>query len=134
MIVLDENLDEQRVRRPLVIRYRGKIVSVRELRLGTVIKDEAVPALLCQERFPMFVTTNAIDFWRKVPAHPRYCVICVPLPNDRQDEISDLLCRLLRHECFRTTHQRMGKVIRVSGSDIRYYAAGKRAITNVALS
>ena len=132
MIVLDENLDEQRVRVPLADRYKGKIVSVRELRRGTVITDDAVPALLCQERSPMFVTTNAGDFWRKVAAHRRYSVICVPLPNDRQDEIPDLLYRLLHHRSFRTIKQRMGKVIRVSWSDIRYYEAGERTVTNVA--
>lgn len=132
MIVLDENLDEQRVRVPLAGRYKGKIISVRDLRLGTVIKDDAVPALLCRERSPMFVTTNVIDFWRKVAAHRRYCIICVPLPNDRQDEIPDLIWRLLRHRSFRTIQRRMGKVIRASWLDIRYYESVGRAVTKVA--
>lgn len=132
MIVLDENLDEQRARVPLADRYQGKIVSVRELRPGTVIKDDAVPTLLCRERSPMFVTTNVVDFWRKVVAHRRYCVICLPLPNDRQDEIPDLLYRLLHHRSFRTVKQRMGKVIRVSWSDIRCYEAGEPTVTKMA--
>lgn len=132
MIVLDENLDEQRVRGRLSGRYQGKIVSVRDLRPRTVIKDDAVPALLCGERFPMFLTTNAVDFWRRVAAHRRYCIICVPFPNERQDEIPDLLFRLLYHRSFRTIKQRMGKVIRVTWSDIRYYETMQRTINNVA--
>ncbi len=132
MIVLDENLHEQRVRLALAARYEGQIISVRELRRGTVIKDDVAPALLCRKRSPMVVTTNVVDFWRKVVAHRRYCVICMPLPNDRQDEIPDLLYRLLHHRSFRTIKQRMGKVIRVSCSDIRYYEAAERTVTNVA--
>jgi hypothetical protein len=38
VIVLDENLHEQRVRLPLAVGYPGKVVSVRELRRGTVMK------------------------------------------------------------------------------------------------
>ena len=116
MIVLDENLDEQRVRVALAARYQGKTISVRELRPGTVIKDDAVPTLLREENSPTFITTNVIDFWRKVAAHHRYCIVCLPLPNERQDEIPDLTLR---------------KVIWASGSDLRYYVAGERMATKV---
>ena len=35
---------------------------------------------------------------------------CLPaLPNERQDEIPDLIFRLLRHRSFRTIKQRMGR-------------------------
>lgn len=131
MIVLDENLDQQRVRLPLQSRYRGNVLTIRDLRRGTVIKDDAVPEILRLQNKPTFVTTNAVDFWRKVPAHARYCIICVPLPTERQDEIPELLCRFLRHKDFRTIRLRMGKVIRVSWSGIRYYQAGKIGATEL---
>ena len=94
MIVLDENLDEQRVRLPLAARFKGRIISIRELRPGTVIKDEAVPTLLREHRNATFVTTNASDFWRRVPAHAGYCIICAPLPAERQDELPGLIIKL----------------------------------------
>lgn len=126
MIVLDENLDQRRVMRPLLARYGGKVLSVRELRPGTVIKDEAIPTILCQHRNATFVTTNVSDFWHRVPAHSRYCIVCAPLPTERQDELPDLILRLFRHRTFRTTRRRMGRVIRVNPSEIRYYEAGGR--------
>ncbi len=132
MIVLDENLDELRVRAPLAARYQGKVVSVRELRPGTVIKDEAVPALLCQHRHATFITTNVSDFWRRAPAHARYCLVCVPLPTDRQEEIPELIFRFLRHEQFRTARRRMGKVVRLSRSEIFYYETGRHAVVKLA--
>jgi hypothetical protein len=106
---LGENLDEQRVRMPLTARYRGKVLSVRELRPGSVIKDEAVPTILCQHRNATFVTTNVSDFWRRAPTHACYCIVCVPLPTERQDELVDLLFRLLRHAAFRTARKGVRK-------------------------
>ena len=120
MIVLDENIDQQHVAEPLKKLYKGKLVSIRDLRPGTVIKDEAIPAILCQQNNPTFVTTNAIDFWRRAPAHSRYCIICVPLPAERQDEIPDLILSLLHQEPFRTVRQRMGKVIRATQLEIAW--------------
>jgi hypothetical protein len=88
---------------------------------GTVIKDEEIPAILCLHRRITFVTTNVMDFWRRVPAHSRYCIICMPLPAHRQNEIPGVLLKLLRHAVFRTARQRMGKVIRTTDSEILYY-------------
>jgi hypothetical protein len=132
VIVLDENLDEQRVRWPLAARFRGKVVSVRELRPGSVIKDDAVPGVLCQFRGATFVTTNVSDFWRRVAGHRRYCVVCVPLRSERQDEVPGLILRLFRHEALRTARQRMGKVLRVSQSEILVYELGQRTIRKLA--
>ena len=67
MIVLDENLDEERVRLPFAARYKGKVISIRDLRPGSIIKDEAIPSLLCDYRDSTFVTTNVSDFWRRIP-------------------------------------------------------------------
>lgn len=128
--MLDENLDEQRVMLPLRRRHRGKIISIRDLRPGTVIKDDAIPTVLCQHAGKTFVTTNARDFWRRAAAHSRYCILCVPLPTERQDEIPDLLQKFLHHSAFRTARLRLGKVIRLSWSQISYYGAHKDRIFN----
>ncbi len=126
MIVLDENLDEQRVRSPLASRYRGRVASIRDLRPGSVIKDEVIPALLCQHRDSIFLTTSVSDFWHLVPAHPRYCIVCAPLPNERQDELPELILSLLRHPAFRSNRQRIGKVIHLTRSRILFYESTRR--------
>jgi hypothetical protein len=46
MIVLDELLSNLRMRSAIRDWYLGKVVYVRELRPGTVIKDDVVPRLL----------------------------------------------------------------------------------------
>ena len=128
MIVLDENLDESDVLAPVKRWAKGKVVSIRELRAGTKIKDEAIPMLLAQQKQPTFVTTNEKDFWRRVPANRRYCIICLPLPNKRQGEIPDLLHRLFRLPDFKTKSARMGKVARVSEAEIQFYQAGDETV------
>ena len=131
MIVLDENLDEGRVREPLASRSKGKVIFVRDLRRG-IIKDEAVPALLCQHRGAMFITINVTDFWRCVPAHERYCILCLPLPTERQSEIPDLVLKFMRHPAFRTKRQRMGKVVRITESEITYYGTAQPFLQKLA--
>jgi len=131
MIVLDENLDESDVLAPVKRWAKGKVVSIRELRAGTKIKDEAIPMLLAQQKQPTFVTTNEKDFWRRVPANRRYCIICLLLPNERQGEISDLLRRLFRLPDFKTKSARMGKVGRVSEAGIQFYQAGDETMRSV---
>ena len=121
MIVLDENLDEERVLKPLAARYKGTTLSVRELRPGSVIKDDAIPIVLRQQKRPTFLTTNVVDFWQKIPAHPSYCIVCFPLSTERQDEIPDLFISFLRHRNFRTIAMRMGKVIRLTRRGIGWY-------------
>jgi len=130
VIVLDENLDEQRVRKPIALRHRGKVCSIRDLRPGSVIKDEAIPSLLIEHR-ATFLTSNAADFWRCVSGHPRYCVICFPVPNERQSEIPSLFLALHRHPHFRTERQRLGKILRVTSSDILFYEGSRAQITRL---
>jgi hypothetical protein len=58
--------------------YRGAVVSIKDLRPGTVIRDEVIPSLLCKKRIlPAFVTINVIDFWQKIAIDSRFCVICI---------------------------------------------------------
>ena len=121
MIVFDENVHQQRIMETVAAWYRGRVLSVRALRPGTVIKDEALPTVLRSVREPTFVTTNVVDFWRRIPAHRRYCIVCVVLPNDRVPEMPDLLRRLLSVAAFKTKASRMGKVIRVSDAQLHYY-------------
>jgi len=125
MIVLDDSLDAHDVLVPLRQWARGRVLFLRELRPGSVIKDEAVPSLLRRHKHAVFVTTNVGDFWRRVPAYARYCIICVCLPNERQWEIPTFIRRLFQQPEFRTGAARMGRVIRLTDMRIEWYQAAR---------
>lgn len=123
MIVLDENLLSLRLDNPIAVWYPGRVCYVTDLRPSTIIKDEAIAQLLRRFKGVTFVTTNVTDFWRRVPAHSQYGIVCLSLPNERLREVPTLLRRLLRMPEFRTKAARMGKVVRVSRQEIHYYVA-----------
>ena len=66
MIVLDEQLLGRGLERDIAQWYRGTVRFITDLRPHTIIKDEAISALLRQQSQPTFVTINDRDFWRKV--------------------------------------------------------------------
>jgi hypothetical protein len=123
VIVLDEQLKQVGVEAAIRRWYRGSVCSIRDLRPGTVIKDDVVPVLLRTAAQPTFVTVDWMDFWQRAEPHPRFCLICFTLPPDRGREIAVLLRRLLRLPAFNTKAARMGKVARVSGEQVAYYQA-----------
>lgn len=61
MIVLDENIHEQRILEGVAGWYTGTVCSIVRLRPGTLIKDDAIPGLLLQHRSPTFVTVNVVS-------------------------------------------------------------------------
>src|SRR3990170_2679602 len=83
MIVVDENLHDQRIIRAISDWFPGRVVSVTTLRPKTVIKDDAIPALLCKADQPTFVTINVSDFWKKVEPHAGYCIVGAAMPKER---------------------------------------------------
>jgi hypothetical protein len=129
MIVVDENLHDQRIIEAISAWYPGQVVSVTTLRPGTVIKDKAIPTLLLKATQPTFVTINVTDFWRKARPHSAYCITLVALPRERVGEVSDLLRRLFRLSTFKTKASRMGKIIRLTPNRIEYYESDWRVQT-----
>jgi hypothetical protein len=103
--------------------YRGRVCVITDLRPGTVIKDDAIPALLRTVPQPTFVTLNWNHFWQRTVAHEDFCIVCFTLPANRAAEISPLLRRLFRLPAFKTKAARMGKVARISGEQVAYYQA-----------
>jgi hypothetical protein len=121
MLVIDENLHDQRTMAALSTWYPGQVISVVALRPGTVIKDEAIPGLLLTVSQPTFVTINASDFWKKVPPHQGYCVVAVDLSKEHIQEVPVFLRRLFRMATFRTKALRMGKVVRLGRDRVEFY-------------
>lgn len=132
MIVLDEQLQGSRIKDAVSQWYPGTVLSIIELRPGTVIKDEAIPTLLAQESKPTFITINESDFWLKVPISIRFCVVCIALPDFRMKEAPELLRRLLRHSHYQTKAQRMGLVIRLTTAEAEFYSATDSTIRPIA--
>jgi hypothetical protein len=100
MIVLDEQLLGRGLEQDIAHWYRGTIQFITDLRPHTIVKDEAIPALLRQQPQPTFVTINERDFWRKVAADRRYCIVCFVLSDARAREIAPALRALLRVQTF----------------------------------
>src|SRR3712207_7436336 len=78
---------------PYTTLFRSYII---DLRPGTVIKDDAIPALLRQQSQPTFVTINERDFWRQVALDSHFCVVC--RSEEHTSELQSrqyLVCRLL---------------------------------------
>jgi hypothetical protein len=126
MIIVDENLHDQRIMEAISAWYPGQVVSLVTLRPGTVIKDEAIPTLLLKAVQPTFVTINVTDFWKKARPHSGYCIIAFALPKERAREVPDLLRRFFRLSAFETKALRMGKIIRLAPNRIRYYESDRR--------
>jgi hypothetical protein len=120
MIVLDEAIGNEDVAHQFQW-YPGPVVFIKQLRPGTHILDEAIPALLRQVRYPTFVTINTTDFWRRIRADDSYCVLCFPLPQRHAEETGALTRRLFRLPEFKTKNARMGKVAFVGAKQIYFY-------------
>lgn len=122
MIVLDEQLLGRGIDQELNKWYRGKVRFITDLRPGTVVKDEAIPTLLRQAPGAHFVTINERDFWRRIPADPRYCVVCLALSDARVQLLPGLLRDVFARPEFRTRAQRLGKVLRVTRNEVTFYS------------
>lgn len=135
MIVLDEHLkffNLYNLKQQIEKWYSGKVCYITELRPQTVIKDDNIAALLISQNQPTFVTINTIDFWKKIQAHKSYCIICFAIEDTRALEIPDILRTVLIFDEFKTKALRMGKVVRVSDHEIRFYTVEDKAIKRIA--
>ncbi len=128
MIVFDENNHQKSIMDAVAAWYRGRVISIVVLRPRSIIKDDAIPALLRTVKQPNFITTNVSDFWQRVEADRYYCIVCLALSNERLNEISTLLRSLFRLPEFKTKVARMGKVVRVSRAGIWYYQANDNIV------
>lgn len=126
MIVLDENLQDQRLLEAIASWYPGSVTSVTRLLPHVRLLDERVPVLLRRLDEPTFVTINVIDFWRRLDPHPAYCIVTIDLPVNRTPEIPPLLRRLLRLPQFRTKTARLGTVVRLTPTQVEYYRTDRQ--------
>ena len=122
MIVLDEQLDDERIIRGVEGVYQGAVRVITDLAPDlVVVKDELIPRLLRRQRGATFVTINWSDFWQVVEADSRCSYLCIALPSSRALEVPTVLSRVLRHPDFRLKRRRCGKVILVRAAEVCWY-------------
>lgn len=129
MIVVDESIESGLIIQAIAAWYPGQVLSIRKLRPGTLVKDDAVDTLLAQINQPTFVTINVDDFWYKMPVSRRYCVIAVEMMQSQALQLPTLLRHILTLAEFRTKANRMGKMIRVRPTAIDYYEHDRQVHT-----
>lgn len=123
MIILDEQLSNFKIVDAIHAWYRGAVLVVNDLRPNTVIKDDAIPALLRGQHEPTFVTINVSHFWQRVPIDQRFCVVCFALPDAGLHRLPSLLRLLFRNPDFSTKRQRAGHVVRINkDEEVRFYS------------
>ncbi len=125
MIVLDEQLMGRGIKEEIAKWYRGSVKFVTDLRPESVIKDDAIPGLLRAQNSPTFITINVSDFWCKVAADKKYCIVCFALPDSRAKEIPGSLRSILGRPEFSTKASRSGTVLRVIENRVSYYTVAK---------
>ena len=125
MIGLDEQLADPRIIRSIERWYKGKVLRITDARPRALVPDEAMPELLRKLNGPTFVTINHRHFWRKIPASPDYCVICMKLLAEHALEVPDALRAFLSRPEWLTKRGRLGNVILVSDRPVAYYPAKK---------
>src|SRR5437660_9212280 len=102
MIVLDEQLLDADLPARIKRWYRGNVTNILQLRPGTLIPDDAIPALLRSVRQPTFVTINVTDFWRRMAPDPHLAITCFALIDRQIGMIPLLLRRLFATPPFQT--------------------------------
>jgi hypothetical protein len=121
MIVVDESIHNLRTLQAIAAWYPGRVISIKQLRPNTNIKDDGIAMLLQQATEPTFVTINVDDFWLKIDAYRSYCIVACELLQGQAPKVPGTLRRLFHLPQFHTKALRMGKVIRVRPTLIEYY-------------
>lgn len=129
MIVLDEQIYSAAIAAEIARWYPGKIISLKELRPESLVKDDAVDILLRAVPSPTFATINITDFWKQMKADARFCIVCVELPQSRTRELAQLLRRFLSRPEFNTKKKRMDVVALLRPTRIEFYRVNQKIET-----
>lgn len=138
MIVLDEQMSNRRVLNAIGKWYRGKVLFAKDLRPGSIIKDDSIPQLLRQKKSkPAFVTINVSHFWRKAPTDQRFCVVCLDISDffiRNMAPVLKLLNWLFSHPDFSKKKQRAGHVFRITADGlVQFYSHDDNRIRSLVL-
>jgi len=126
MNLLDENIRKDQ--EDLLRTWRVKVRRLSREVAHPGIQDSDILTLLHQLKRSTFFTHDE-DFWKRRLAHKGYCLVWL---NVHDGEAALFIRRFLRHPRFSTQVQRMGKVVRIQPTALRYWEFAKS--TQVLLS
>lgn len=112
MIVLDENFPESQCQ--LLKSWRIHIRQIGYEIGHQGLKDHEIIPLLLQLRRLTFFTLDS-DFFKQSYCHSHYCLVFLDV---NQYESATFIRRFLKHNDFNTQIKRLGKIIRISHTDI----------------
>jgi hypothetical protein len=112
MIVIDENFPESQ--RQLLKSWRIRIRQIGYEIGRKGLKDPEIIPLLLQLRNLTFFTLDS-DFFKQHYCYSHYCLVFLDV---NQYEAATFIRRFLKHTEFNTQAKRLGKVIRVSHTNI----------------
>jgi len=119
MFVVDAALADKLVLHPIQAWTRA--ISIRALRPYEIIKDDRIPVLLRELKQPTFITIDEAGFWKRNLCDRRYAILYFDLDKDQQPLIPMLLRQLLNLPEFKTKSARMGKVVFINKTQVKYY-------------
>lgn len=116
MNIIDEDISAPECERLRTYGIHFRQIGVAIGRLGMKDREDILP-LLHQLKQPTFFTLDH-GFYRPTLLHQGYGLVFLDVWDD---EAAEYVRRLLHHADFRTQAQRMGKVVRVRHSGVRYW-------------
>jgi hypothetical protein len=120
--VIDENVTRDQADLLLQWRIRFRSIS-RDLGLQGMTDDNILPFLLTLKK-PTFLTRDE-DFWRRDLLHARYSLVWLDVDAG---QTAFFIKRFLSHPKFRTTAQRLGRVVSVAPRGIAYWSKSEELV------
>jgi hypothetical protein len=116
MIVLDGNIVASQREQLRAWRITFRQIGHEIGRKGMDDTEEILP-LLHQLSPPTFFSRDA-DFYQRTLCHIGYCLVVLAVPRE---EAASYIRRFLRHRTFDTRAKRIGQVVRVDSTGMRYW-------------
>ena len=91
--------------------------------------DEQIIGVLHQLKGVTFVTRNVKHFYHRHLLHRNCCLLCLDI---EEDEVAAYTRKIYRHPHFNSAAKRCGKVIKVSPTQMTYFAVGSQEEQTVA--
>jgi len=114
--ILDENIINSQHQQLLAASIRGRRIGHEIGQQGMDDKDRIIRLLHSLRQSNFF--THDSDFYNRRLRHLRYCIVHLRV---EENEAAEYIHRFLRHPDFKTYAKRLGKVVQVRPTVIRYW-------------
>ena len=122
MTVLDENVRHDQAEQ--LRRWRIPVRLLIEDLAPSGITDVNIIPLLHRRKRVVFFTHDS-DFFKQSLRHRAYGLVWLDVLNK---EAAEYIRRFLHHPLFDTQAKRMGKVVRATNQELRYWAMGEKGL------